>query len=51
MSSDAALLLEAAHFAAYKHRNQKRKDPAGTPYINHPIGGWTWETHACQAAH
>ncbi|XP_037548091.1 guanosine-3',5'-bis(diphosphate) 3'-pyrophosphohydrolase MESH1 [Nematolebias whitei] len=38
MSSDAALLLEAVHFAAYKHRNQKRKDPAGTPYINHPIG-------------
>ncbi|XP_013876874.1 guanosine-3',5'-bis(diphosphate) 3'-pyrophosphohydrolase MESH1 [Austrofundulus limnaeus] len=38
MSSDAALLLEAANFAAYKHRNQRRKDPDGTPYINHPIG-------------
>ncbi|XP_017290506.1 guanosine-3',5'-bis(diphosphate) 3'-pyrophosphohydrolase MESH1 [Kryptolebias marmoratus] len=38
MSSDVALLLEAANFAAYKHRNQIRKDPAGTPYINHPIG-------------
>lgn len=26
------------NFAAIKHRNQKRKDPQGTPYINHPIG-------------
>ena len=31
------LLLKAAHFAAYKHRNQKRKDEEKTPYINHPI--------------
>ncbi|XP_051837070.1 guanosine-3',5'-bis(diphosphate) 3'-pyrophosphohydrolase MESH1-like isoform X3 [Antechinus flavipes] len=38
MSSDAALLLEAADFAARKHRTQRRKDPEETPYINHPIG-------------
>ncbi|XP_020821065.1 guanosine-3',5'-bis(diphosphate) 3'-pyrophosphohydrolase MESH1 [Phascolarctos cinereus] len=38
MSSDAALLLEAADFAARKHREQRRKDPEETPYINHPIG-------------
>ncbi|XP_072474600.1 guanosine-3',5'-bis(diphosphate) 3'-pyrophosphohydrolase MESH1-like isoform X3 [Notamacropus eugenii] len=38
MSSDAALLLEAADFAARKHRKQRRKDPEETPYINHPIG-------------
>lgn len=31
-------LLEAAHFAACKHRDQRRKDPHGTPYINHPLG-------------
>jgi len=31
------LLLKAAHFAAYKHRNQKRKDEEKIPYINHPI--------------
>ena len=31
-------LLEAAHFAAFKHRDQRRKDPFGTPYINHPLG-------------
>ena len=31
------LLLKAAHFSAYKHRNQKRKDEEKTPYINHPI--------------
>ncbi|KAI9343644.1 HD domain-containing 3 [Obelidium mucronatum] len=31
-------LLEAIHFAAIKHTNQRRKDPAQTPYINHPIG-------------
>nr|XP_020445567.1 guanosine-3',5'-bis(diphosphate) 3'-pyrophosphohydrolase MESH1 isoform X2 [Monopterus albus] len=38
MNSDAALLLETVNFAADKHRNQRRKDPEGTPYINHPIG-------------
>ena len=30
-------LLKAISFAADKHRFQKRKDTAGTPYINHPI--------------
>lgn len=29
--------LAALSFAAYKHRNQRRKDSAETPYINHPI--------------
>ncbi|XP_043934215.1 guanosine-3',5'-bis(diphosphate) 3'-pyrophosphohydrolase MESH1 [Protopterus annectens] len=38
MATDAAVLLEALDFAAKKHRCQKRKDPEGTPYINHPIG-------------
>ncbi|XP_035868247.1 guanosine-3',5'-bis(diphosphate) 3'-pyrophosphohydrolase MESH1 isoform X3 [Phyllostomus discolor] len=38
MGSEAAQLLEAADFAARKHRAQRRKDPEGTPYINHPIG-------------
>ncbi|XP_008562965.1 PREDICTED: guanosine-3',5'-bis(diphosphate) 3'-pyrophosphohydrolase MESH1 isoform X2 [Galeopterus variegatus] len=38
MGSEAAQLLEAADFAARKHRQQRRKDPEGTPYINHPIG-------------
>ncbi|NP_001405842.1 guanosine-3',5'-bis(diphosphate) 3'-pyrophosphohydrolase MESH1 isoform 3 [Mus musculus] len=38
MGSEAAQLLEAADFAAHKHRQQRRKDPEGTPYINHPIG-------------
>ena len=31
-------LLEAVHFAALKHRDQRRKDEHKTPYINHPIG-------------
>ncbi|XP_050009922.1 guanosine-3',5'-bis(diphosphate) 3'-pyrophosphohydrolase MESH1 isoform X1 [Alexandromys fortis] len=39
MGSEVAQLLEAADFAARKHRQQRRKDPEGTPYINHPIGG------------
>ena len=30
-------LMEATMFAAEKHRDQKRKDARGTPYINHPI--------------
>ncbi|XP_052015947.1 guanosine-3',5'-bis(diphosphate) 3'-pyrophosphohydrolase MESH1 isoform X2 [Apodemus sylvaticus] len=38
MGSEAAQLLEAADFAAHKHRQQRRKDPEETPYINHPIG-------------
>jgi guanosine-3',5'-bis(diphosphate) 3'-pyrophosphohydrolase len=31
------LVVRALSFAAERHRNQRRKDPAGTPYINHPI--------------
>jgi guanosine-3',5'-bis(diphosphate) 3'-pyrophosphohydrolase len=37
MSKPIALLLHAAAFAADKHRNQRRKDHARTPYINHPL--------------
>ncbi|XP_068266024.1 guanosine-3',5'-bis(diphosphate) 3'-pyrophosphohydrolase MESH1 [Nyctibius grandis] len=37
MGSEAAALLEAADFAAGKHKGQRRKDPEGTPFINHPI--------------
>jgi guanosine-3',5'-bis(diphosphate) 3'-pyrophosphohydrolase len=32
-----ALVIEALAFAAERHRDQRRKDPARTPYINHPI--------------
>lgn len=28
-------LLRAAHFAAKKHRDQRRKDRAASPYVNH----------------
>ncbi|KAG8440620.1 hypothetical protein GDO86_006389 [Hymenochirus boettgeri] len=38
MSSEAALVLEAANFAAEKHKRQRRKDIEKTPYINHPLG-------------
>jgi guanosine-3',5'-bis(diphosphate) 3'-pyrophosphohydrolase len=37
MKSELALLLEALAFAAHKHRDQRRKDPEASPYINHPI--------------
>ena len=30
-------LLKALHFAADKHRDQRRKDAEASPYINHPI--------------
>ncbi|KAI4496592.1 hypothetical protein M0804_000402 [Polistes exclamans] len=33
-----SLIIKCTNFAAEKHRNQKRKDAAQTPYINHPIG-------------
>ena len=31
------LVIDAIDFAAYKHRNQRRKDVDASPYINHPI--------------
>ena len=37
MKSDLKLLLRALDFAARKHRDQRRKDRAASPYINHPI--------------
>lgn len=30
-------LMDAVAFAALKHRDQRRKDVAASPYINHPI--------------
>jgi guanosine-3',5'-bis(diphosphate) 3'-pyrophosphohydrolase len=30
-------VFEALEFAAHKHRDQRRKDPDASPYINHPI--------------
>ena len=30
-------VFEALAFAAHKHRDQRRKDQGGSPYINHPI--------------
>ena len=30
-------LIDALAFAAWKHRNQRRKDVDASPYINHPI--------------
>lgn len=35
--ADLAALLRTVDFAAKKHRDQRRKDPSSTPYINHPI--------------
>lgn len=34
---DTVHLLRALSFAALKHRDQRRKDPEASPYINHPI--------------
>ncbi|KAI4457482.1 guanosine-3'5'-bis(diphosphate) 3'-pyrophosphohydrolase mesh1 [Holotrichia oblita] len=31
-------VIRCVNFAAIKHKNQRRKDPEETPYINHPIG-------------
>ena len=35
--SDTGLIIYAANFAAFKHRNQRRKDVHASPYINHPL--------------
>ena len=37
MTNDVEMVLRAASFAAMKHRDQRRKDQAATPYINHPL--------------
>lgn len=37
-ANPVSTVLEAALFAAEKHRHQRRKDHAATPYINHPLG-------------
>jgi guanosine-3',5'-bis(diphosphate) 3'-pyrophosphohydrolase len=35
--TSTSLIIRAAHFAAEKHKNQRRKDADATPYINHPL--------------
>ena len=35
--SEVGLFLAALRFSADKHRNQRRKEAAKSPYINHPI--------------
>ena len=37
MDHSIQFILRAAEFAAKKHRDQRRKDAAASPYINHPI--------------
>jgi len=55
---NTGIILKALAFAAYKHRDQRRKDVNASPYINHPIaladvlcneGGITDETVLCAA--
>ncbi|MGH8768874.1 MAG: hypothetical protein ACREVT_11950 [Burkholderiales bacterium] len=41
---DLSVIVKAINFAAFKHRNQRRKDADASPYINHPIGTETAET-------
>eukprot|EP00055_Hartaetosiga_balthica_P005532 m.16366 g.16366 ORF g.16366 m.16366 type:complete len:71 (-) comp4606_c1_seq2:31-243(-) len=43
--SDLAVLVETTQFAAVAHRNQRRKDEAATPYINHPVGESNFTNH------
>lgn len=37
MNEPVTFVIRAAHFAADKHRDQRRKDVKATPYINHPL--------------
>ena len=37
MNHEIQAILSAAHYAAEKHANQKRKGAAGEPYLNHLI--------------
>ena len=36
-TEEVSLILKALRFAAFKHRDQRRKDEGASPYINHPI--------------
>jgi guanosine-3',5'-bis(diphosphate) 3'-pyrophosphohydrolase len=36
-TSGIGLVIQAAHFAADRHRDQRRKGVRSTPYINHPL--------------
>ncbi|XP_018321336.1 guanosine-3',5'-bis(diphosphate) 3'-pyrophosphohydrolase MESH1 [Agrilus planipennis] len=36
--SVAEILIKTVNFASTKHKHQRRKDEAQTPYINHPLG-------------
>ncbi len=35
--SKLSLIFKALYFASQRHKDQRRKDPSGTPYINHSI--------------
>jgi len=37
LKDDLDLFLKALNFSARKHRHQRRKDTAASPFINHPI--------------
>jgi guanosine-3',5'-bis(diphosphate) 3'-pyrophosphohydrolase len=37
IATDLVLILNAASFAATRHRDQRRKDIDASPYINHPL--------------
>ena len=37
MLNDMPQFVDALAFAAYKHRDHRRKSAAASPYINHPI--------------
>ncbi|XP_068203184.1 guanosine-3',5'-bis(diphosphate) 3'-pyrophosphohydrolase MESH1 [Palaemon carinicauda] len=37
-SSILSSIITCVNYAAIAHKNQRRKDPDKTPYINHPIG-------------
>ncbi len=45
---DLALILKALAFAANKHRDQRRKDPDASPYINHPIAAAAVLANECR---
>ena len=36
-ADEIQILLVSLRFSSEKHRNQRRKDPEASPYINHPI--------------
>jgi hypothetical protein len=48
---ELGLVIRAAHFAAHKHKDQRRKDAKASPYIHHSMTRWSVAHAAVRVPH